>query len=90
MVRVQVLMGEREREEFRKLADRSGMSLSAWLRHAGLERASRQKEKTQLDSREALREFFTRCDDREQGVEPDWREHQQVIETSKRSGDSGT
>jgi len=90
MVRVQVLVGEKEREEFRKLAERSGMSLSAWLRHAGLERASRQKKKTRLDSKEALQEFYTRCDEREQGVEPDWQEHEQVIEASKRAGDSGT
>ena len=90
MVRVQVLMEETEREEFRSLAERSGMSLSAWLRSAGLERASRQNEGTRLDSVEALHEFFTRCDEREQGIEPDWQEHQGVIQTSRRSGDSGT
>ena len=90
MVRVQVLMQEKEREEFRRLAERTGVSLSAWLRRAGLEQVSRQKEVTQLDSKEALHEFFTRCDEREQGTEPDWQEHREVIQASQRAGDTGT
>lgn len=90
MVRVQVLMEEKEREEFRSLAKRSGMSLSAWLRRAGREQASRQNERSRLDSTEALKEFFTRCDDRELGTEPDWQDHEKVIEESKRSGGANT
>jgi hypothetical protein len=37
-----------------------------------------------------LREFFIKCDEREQGHEPDWQEHERVIQASQRSGDSGT
>ena len=90
MVRVQVLMKEKEREEFRSLAESSGMSLSAWLRRAGVEQADRQNQARRLGSPEALREFFDKCDEREQGHEPDWQEHERVIQASQRSGDSGT
>lgn len=72
------------------MAGRRGLSLSAWLRHAGLEQASVQKQERRLDSEEALRDFFTECDAREQGREPDWLEHKDVIEGSKRSGGAST
>ena len=90
MVRVQVLMQEEEREEFRRMAKRSGISLSAWLRQAGLEVAERQRGESRLDSQQALADFFARCNARELGNEPDWTEHEKVIESSKRSGESGT
>lgn len=90
MVRVQVLMEETEREEFRRLAQRSGMSLSAWLRQAGMEELARQGAGSGIDSKQALRDFFDSCDSREEGLEPDWDVHQRVIEESKRSGESKT
>ncbi len=90
MVRVQVLMEREEREEFRRLAQRRGMSLSSWLRQAGLDRMARDAGAVGIDSPEALRDFFATCDERESGVEPDWEEHKRVIEGSKRSGDSQT
>ncbi len=90
MVRVQVLMREREREEFRRMARRSGLSLSAWLRQAGLEVAERQRGESRLDSPQALTDFFALCDLEEQGIEPDWTEHEKVIERSRRRGESGT
>ena len=86
MVRVQVLMEEEERERFRQLAQRSGLSLSAWLRRAGLEASARTDTDEALDSKESLREFFAACDARETGTEPEWEEHRQVIERSTRSG----
>lgn len=90
MVRVQVLMEKEEREEFRRMAQRSGMSLSSWLRQAGLDRMARDAGAVEIDSPKALREFFAACDERESGIEPDWEEHKRVIEGSKRSGDSQT
>lgn len=33
-----------------------------------------------------LEDFFASCDAREEGTEPDWEEHLQVIERSRRSG----
>lgn len=86
MVRVQILLGEREREEFRHLARRQGMSLSAWLREAGREKAEARSSELRIRSKQALREFFAECDEREQGREPDWEEHRKVIERSKRAG----
>lgn len=90
MVRVQVLMQKEDREKFRRMARQNGMSLSAWLRNAGLESVDRQLQQTQLDSVEALADFFGRCDAREQGIEPDWLEHLEVIGRSKSAGESGT
>lgn len=90
MIRVQVLVREKEREEFRRMARRSGLSLSAWIRQAGLEAAERERGESRLDSPQALADFFARCDVNEQGSEPDWAEHEKVIERSKRQGESGT
>jgi hypothetical protein len=35
---------------------------------------------------EELRSFFSECDRRETGTEPDWEQHVRVIERSRRSG----
>ena len=60
--------------------------MSAWLREAGREKAEARRAERRIRSRQALREFFAECDEREQGLEPDWEEHRKVIERSKRSG----
>jgi hypothetical protein len=86
MVRVQILLGEQDREEFRRLAKRHGMSLSAWLRDAGREKATAGELEQKIDSKQALMDFFAECDEREQGREPDWEEHREVIDRSSRSG----
>jgi hypothetical protein len=88
MARIQVLLGEQEREEFRRLAKRHGMSLSAWLREAGREKAAAVDSEERIDSKQALRDFFSKCDQRERGREPEWEEHRRVIDRSKRSGAS--
>ena len=88
-IRVQVVMGELEREAFREAAAREGLSLSDWLRRAARSRLAA-VEPPQLDSVERLRAFFDECDMRESGVEPDWHEHREVIEASKAGGRSGT
>jgi hypothetical protein len=86
--RIQVVLGQEERERFRRQAELEGKSLSSWLREAGRER---------LDSRRARRissaqlsSFFRECDARERGREPDWEEHREVIERSRRGGQSLT
>jgi Mobilization protein NikA len=38
MDRLQVLVSRQEKEAFRQMAKREGLSLSAWLREAGLRR----------------------------------------------------
>ena len=85
---VQILLGEQEREEFRRLAKRHGMSLSAWLRDAGRKKAAATERDERMGSKEALRDFFAECDQRERGREPDWEGHREVIDRSKRSGTS--
>ncbi len=84
--RVQVILDPEERESFRALARRDGLSLSAWLRQAGRERASKSRVRQALDSPEALSAFFAECDAREAGREPDWSEHLAVLERSKLGG----
>ncbi len=89
MRRVQVLLEEQEREQFRREAERQGLSLSAWLRRAGQERLEARRRRRITSPRE-LRAFFRAADAREKGREPDWDEHEAVIARSKASGQSGT
>ena len=87
--RVQVILDEADREVFRRRAEAEGLSLSAWLRQAGRDRLAAQPQ-PKLATPKDLRAFFARCDVREKGREPEWREHLEVIERSKRSGASGS
>ena len=89
MTRVQVLLEEAEREEFRRQAEREGLSLSAWLRRAAQERL-RSRARRRLSTLRELREFFREVDAREKGREPDWDEHLAVMARSRASGGSGT
>lgn len=84
-VRIQVIVDEAEREAFRAQATAEGASLSEWLRDAGRERLAR-RQPSQLRNEEALRAFFSACDERESGREPDWDEHLRVIERSRGEG----
>jgi hypothetical protein len=86
MERIQVLLDPEEKERCRRLAQQRGLSLSAWLREAALTRATEEDRPARLRSRSALRAFFTECDAREAGPEPDWDEHLRVLETSKVEG----
>ncbi len=85
-VRVQVVLGEDERELFRRQAAAEGLSLSAWLRQAGRDRLSAERKAAMLDSVQALRAFFEECDQREEGWEPDWQEHLDVMAQSRGQG----
>ena len=83
--RVQVLLDPESRRLFQELATREGLSLSAWLRRAGEERAERQRA-SPIRSVEDLEVFFQECAEREEGVEPDWEDHARTIRRSQRSG----
>ena len=72
--RVQVLLDPESRRLFQELAQREGLSLSAWLRRAGEERAERQQS-ISIQSAEELDDFFLECAEREVGDEPDWDDH---------------
>ncbi len=84
--RVQVLLDDQDRRSFAHMAEREGLSLSAWLREAGRERLAFQSEKRQFDSVEDLDRFFEACSQRETGAEPDWEDHRRVIDESIRRG----
>ena len=90
VVRVQVLIKEREREEFRQMAEREGKSLSGWLRESALDRLEATKAAARLTSASDLRKFFKACDLREKGREPDWEEHLETMEASREIGRSHT
>jgi len=88
--RIHLVLDELEREAFRMQAKREGLSLSRWLRDAAAQKLAAAQERKALDTLEELEAFFRSCDERETGREPEWREHRGVIETSARSGGSGT
>lgn len=89
-IRVQVVLSEHERDLFRRQAKADGLSLSAWLKRAGHDRLSAADVTGEFKSVEDLQTFFTRCDRLEQGREPDWGQHLEVIDRSKATGFSGT
>jgi hypothetical protein len=87
MARIQVVIDEVEREEFRARAQREGMSLSEWLRRAGRDRLAESNEPT-LTTAQALRQFFDEIDSANSGKPPedDWEVHEARIAASKRDG----
>jgi CRISPR/Cas system CSM-associated protein Csm2 small subunit len=90
IVRVQVLIKEREREAFRQVAEQEGKSLSGWLRESALDRLEATKAANRITSAADLRKFFKACDRREKGREPDWEEHLETMEESRKTGRSRT
>lgn len=88
--RVQVILDEEEKELFQSQARLEGLSLSSWFRRAGEERLRSQGRRARMETLDELRAFFASCDTGEEGREPDWEEHRDVIEASIRSGASGT
>jgi hypothetical protein len=88
-VRVQVVLPAEERERFRRRASQEGLSLSAWLRLAGREKAACEETRKRMTVKE-LRAFFKRSNAHETAREPAWEEHRSVIERSIARGQSGT
>lgn len=86
--RVQVILSDEEREAFRQQAAAEQMSLSNWLRRAGLKQLEA-RQRRPIRTTEDLREFFATLPE-EGGPEPDWDAHLQVIEESRRNGISAT
>ena len=62
-----------------------GKNLSVWLREAAQEKMDASAPPA-LVTGEELRGFFSCCDQRETGREPDWEAHRRVIEASKTTG----
>jgi hypothetical protein len=83
--RVQVVLSDADKELFSREAARAGMSLSAWLRQAAHDRVRAEASDSRMSPKE-LEAFFAACRRREEGVEPDWEQHERIIERSRRSG----
>ena len=80
-----MILGDEEREIFRRRATAEGVSLSAWLREAGRRRLA-EEAPSSLDSVDELRRFFAALPDTEGGREPDWEQHLAVIQASRSEG----
>ncbi len=90
MERLQVLVSAEEKAAFRQMSRREGLSLSAWLRQAGIVRLAECEQRRKISTVKELKAFFKACDQRETGDEPDWDDHQRVMRGSVDSGSSGT
>lgn len=91
MVRIQVLLSPEEKQAFRRMAARDGLSLSAWLRKAGLDRLTAARQRGPFRSGDELEQFFLLCDQHHAGErEPDWAEHLETMRRSRSEGWSGT
>jgi hypothetical protein len=86
--RVQVILSDAEREAFRRHAAAKNMSLSNWLREAGLKQLEAEQDRP-IRTVEDLREFFASLPD-EHGAEPNWDEHLRVMGESRRRGASAS
>lgn len=86
--RIHLVVREDEKERYRRSAERAGVSLSEWLREAAREKMASEDEERRIASLDELVAFFAECDARHEGepAEPDWDEHERVIESSIRSG----
>ncbi len=78
-VRVQVILDEEEVTRFKSQAMRESKSLSAWLRDAGKKMMEINNQRQPLTNPDSLKKFFQQCNEREQGVEPDWQDHKRLI-----------
>ena len=84
-VRVQVILKEEEAVKFKSQAMKESKSLSAWLREAGNKMIDLDQQQP-LTNPESLKKFFQQCNEREQGVEPDWEDHKRLISEGFQSG----
>jgi hypothetical protein len=84
LTRIQVLLDEKERTQIKREALSEGSSVSAWIRRAALDRMKATRKSRRLETRKELESFFSGCDLREQGREPDMQEHREVIDSSRR------
>ena len=85
-VRVQVILDEEEVTRFKSQAIKESKSLSAWLRDAGKNMIEINRQQQRLTDPDSLNRFFRKCNERENGVEPDWEDHKRLILDSYQAG----
>ena len=85
-VRIQVILDEKEASRFRSQAVKESKSLSAWLRDAGKKMIDINGQQQRLTDPVSLKHFFRKCNERGNGVEPEWEDHKKLILASYQSG----
>jgi hypothetical protein len=85
-VRVQVILKEEQAAIFKSQAMKESKSLSAWLRDAGNKMIDLNRQQQPLTNPDSLENFFQQCNERKQGVEPDWEDHKTLIIEGLQSG----
>ena len=80
-----MVVDARERDAFRARAAAEGLTLSEWLRMAARERLEKGRPAT-IRSMDDLDHFFAERREAEAGREPDWDQHQRVMEHSRLKG----
>jgi hypothetical protein len=78
-VRVQVILNEEEATRFKSQALKESKSLSAWLRDAGNKMREINRQQQHLTDPDSLKRFFQKCNERENGIEPDWEDHKRLV-----------
>jgi hypothetical protein len=78
-IRVQVILDEGEAAKFKAQAFKESKSLSAWLREAGKKKLQESQKWQTLTDPVLLKAFFKQCNEKEKGVEPDWKEQKNLI-----------
>ena len=87
MVRVQLIIPDKDRDRFVHQARKEGMTFSAWLRAAARDRLEERQSAQRFETGDDLKLFFEECDARRgPGLEPDWEEHKRAIEESRIHG----
>ena len=85
-VRVQVILDEEEVTRFKSEALKVSKSLSAWLRDAGKNMIEMNRQQQHLTDPDSLNRFFQKCNEKENGLEPDWEDHKRLILASYQAG----
>ena len=87
--RIHIVLPTEEKERYRAIAEREGTTLSRWIREAVREKASKYDVERKLDTVEDLEAFFQDCDRLHHGTEatePDWEQHERLIQESRTGG----
>jgi len=87
--RIHIVLPTEDKERYRAIAEREGMTLSRWIREAVREKAAKYDVERKLDTVEDLEAFFQDCDQLHEGneaAEPDWAEHERLIHESRTGG----
>ena len=86
MSRIHIVLPESAKARYAAQAAREGKSLGAWLREAAEDKLREARSAVRLDSLEDLQAFFSECDARETGREPDWDEYRRILDRSRTEG----